>query len=279
VVDPTFAYWHSATFNNDGTKVIFTDEWGGGSRPRCRTSDPKNWGADAIFDIVDRKLQFRSYYKLPAPQTELENCVAHNGSLVPVPGRDIMVQAWYQGGISVFDFTDSSKPFEIAYFDRGPLDPKQLILGGYWSAYWYDGYIYGTEISRGLDVLKLLPSEFLTENEIAAASLVSPEVFNAQQQLRVDWPFHPAVARAYLDQLGRSHSVAPERAQTLVAALARADELLEGEAARQKDPETSRRLAALAADLERDSAGAAGRDQARLRALASTVKGIAESLQ
>ncbi len=188
VVDPGFAYWHSATFNNDGTKVIFTHEWGGGGRPRCRASDPREWGANAIFDIVDGRMQFRSYYKLPAPQTERENCVAHNGSLVPVPGRDIIVQAWYQGGISVFDFTDSSNPVEIAFFDRGPIDAERFVMGGFWSSYWYRGYIYGTEIARGLDVLELLPSEHLTENEIAAAAAVTPAAFNAQQQRRIDWP-------------------------------------------------------------------------------------------
>ena len=155
VTDKNFAYWHSATFNIDGTKVVFTDEWGGGTRPRCRATDPPTWGGDAIFDIVDRKLKFASYYKMPAPQTEQENCVAHNGSLIPVPGRDIMVQGWYQGGISVFDFTDSAKPVEIAFFDRGPIDAKQLITGGYWSAYWYNGHIYGSEIARGVDVFRL----------------------------------------------------------------------------------------------------------------------------
>ena len=170
--DKNFAYWHSATFNNDGTKVVFTDEWGGGMRPRCRATDQANWGANAIFDIVDRKLLFKSYYKLPAPQTAIENCVAHNGSLVPVPGRDIMVQAWYQGGVSVFDFTDSAQPFEIAYFDRGPVDAKQLITAGHWSSYWYNGYIYGTEMARGLDVFRLTPSEHLSQNEIDAARLV-----------------------------------------------------------------------------------------------------------
>ena len=174
VIDSGFAYWHSATFNNDGTKVIFTDEWGGGSRPRCRAFDPENWGADAIYDIVDGKMQFRSHFKMPAPQTDEENCVAHNGSLVPVPGRDIFVQAWYQGGISVFDFTDSSNPTEIAFFDRGPIDAEDLVMGGYWSAYWFQGFIYGTEIARGLDVLALTPSDYLTENEIAAASFRKP---------------------------------------------------------------------------------------------------------
>ena len=188
VVDEGFAYWHSATFNNDGTKVIFTDEWGGGSRPRCRTHDPVTWGADAIYDIVDGKLEFRSYYKLPAPQDEKENCVAHNGSVVPVPGRDIFAQAWYQGGLSLVDFTDSSDPVEIAYFDRGPIHEEHLILGGYWSTYWYKGRIYGTEIARGLDVFKLVPSEFLSENEIAAAELADQgELFNPQQQFAVTW--------------------------------------------------------------------------------------------
>ncbi len=189
VVDKGFAYWHSATFNNDGTKVLFTDEWGGGGRPRCQAADPRNWGANAIYEIVDGKLEFRSLYKLPAPQSDKENCVAHNGSIIPVPGRDIFVQAWYQGGISVIDFTDAQNPFEIAYFDRGPVDKDQLITGGYWSAYWYNGRIYGTEISRGLDVFALEPSEFLTAEEIAAAEAADMgETFNPQTQFPVTWP-------------------------------------------------------------------------------------------
>src|SRR5262245_58225314 len=121
VTDKGFAYWHSATFNNEGTKVIFTDEWDGGGRPRCRATDPMDWGGDAIFDIVDKKLVARGHYKMPAAQTEFEKCVAYNGALIPVPGRDIMVQSWYQGGLSVFDFTDSANPIEIAFFDRGPI--------------------------------------------------------------------------------------------------------------------------------------------------------------
>ncbi|MCU0947050.1 MAG: DUF305 domain-containing protein [Porphyrobacter sp.] len=190
VLDKGFAYWHSATFNNDGTKVIFTDEWGGGGRPRCRASDPVTWGANAIYDIVDGKLVFRSHYKMPAPQTDKENCVAHNGSIIPVPGRDLFVQAWYQGGMSVMDFTDSSKPREIAYFDRGPIDTKQLVVSGYWSTYWYNGRIYGTEITRGLDVFALQPSEFLTAEEIAAAgnAIYQGNVFNPQTQTEVTWP-------------------------------------------------------------------------------------------
>jgi uncharacterized protein (DUF305 family) len=190
VLDKGFAYWHSATFNNDGTKVIFTDEWGGGGRPRCRASDPITWGANAIYDIVDGKLVFRSHYKMPAPQTDKENCVAHNGSIVPVPGRDLFVQAWYQGGMSVMDFTDSAKPREIAYFDRGPISTEQLVVGGYWSTYWYNGRIYGTEITRGIDVFALEPSEFLSEAEITAASnaVYQGDLFNPQTQTEVTWP-------------------------------------------------------------------------------------------
>ena len=192
VTDIGFAYWHSATFNNDGTKVIFTDEWGGGGRARCRAWDPLDWGADAIYDIVEKKLVFKSHYKMPAPQLETENCVAHNGSIIPIPDRDIFVQAWYQGGVSIMDFTDSTNPIEIAYFDRGPILEDILITGGYWSTYYYDGYIYGTEITRGLDVFRLVPSEYISEKEIEAASKAFPavgeNVFNPQQQFPMSWP-------------------------------------------------------------------------------------------
>lgn len=204
VSDPGFAYWHSATFNNDGTKVLFTDEWGGGTRPRCRASDPKTWGANAFYDVSDGKLTFQSYFKIDAPQSEQENCVAHNGSVVPVPGRDIFVQAWYQGGMSVIDFTDSSNPFEIAYFDRGPVHEERMVIGGYWSTYWYKGKIYGSEILRGLDVMSLQASEFLSENELAAAKLADMgNTFNPQQQFQVTWPAKPVVGLAYIDQLRR----------------------------------------------------------------------------
>ena len=226
--DKNFAYWHSATFNNDGTKVIFTDEWGGGARPRCRATDLPNWGADAIFDIVDRKLVFKGYYKMPAPQTEQENCVAHNGSLIPVPGRDIMVQAWYQGGVSVFDFTDSATPVEIAFFDRGPIDAKNLMLGGYWSAYWYNGNIYGSEIARGIDIFNLTPSEHLSQNEIDAAMMIRTEELNTQEQQKIVWPAAMPVARAYLDQLTRSKGIQPERARAVKAAIDRADSIRTG---------------------------------------------------
>jgi hypothetical protein len=277
VVDKNFAYWHSATFNNDGTKVIFTDEWGGGSRPRCRATDLATWGANAIFDIVDRKLRFGGYYKLPAPQTEQENCVAHNGSLIPVPGRDIMVQAWYQGGVTVFDFTDSANPVEIAFFDRGPVDPKQLITAGYWSTYWYNGNIYGAEIARGVDIFRLKPSEHLSQNEIAAAVLVQSDKFNAQQQARIAWPASTVVARAYLDQLTRTKGILPSRADAARDTLRRADWLQTGRernAAMVLD-----RLDRLATQLESDAGAARERDAVRLRSLAATIRELAAGVR
>jgi hypothetical protein len=207
VNDPNYSYWHSASFSNDGTKVVFTDEWGGGLGARCRPNDPNKWGADAVFRLKDNKLSFASYYKLPAAQGDTENCVAHNGSLIPVPGRDIEVQAWYQGGVSVMDFTDADHPVEIAYFDRGPIDPHMLVLGGDWSAYWYNGHIYASEIARGLDVFELSPSEFLTQNEIDAAKTVKAAELNVQNQQKIEWPAQLVVAKAYLDQLERSKAL------------------------------------------------------------------------
>jgi hypothetical protein len=275
VADPNFAFWHSATFNNDGTKVIFTDEWGGGTRPRCRATDQMTWGADAIFDIVDRKLQFGGYFKMPAPQTETENCVAHNGSIIPVPGRDIMAQAWYQGGVSVFDFTDSAHPVEIAFFDRGPLDPAKLIVGGFWSTYWYNGYIYGTEIARGLDIFKLTPSEFLSQNEIDAASQVHTAEFNAQFQQRITWAPTSAVARAYLDQLGRNKGISAARATEVKSVLERSDRI---KGASDKGASAVREaLTTLARDLEQDASAAAPADAARLEALAATLRSRADN--
>jgi hypothetical protein len=265
VSDKNFAYWHSATFNNDGTKIIFTDEWGGGTRPRCRASDLQTWGADAIFDIVDKKLQFGGYFKMPAAQTDTENCVAHNGSIIPVPGRDIMVQGWYQGGLSVFDFTDSTKPIEIAFFDRGPLSATQLITGGYWSTYWYNGHIYGAEIARGVDIFRLTPSEFLTQNEIDAATQVRMTVFNAQQQPRIVHPATFVVARAYLDQLARSQALQPDRVTAIKSAIDRGDRRSPGRADLDQ-------LDAMAGQLDKDASTASGRDAARMRALATTIK-------
>ncbi|MDE3054641.1 MAG: hypothetical protein KGJ70_12195, partial [Gemmatimonadota bacterium] len=226
VADSNFAFWHSATFSNDGSKVLFSDEWGGGTQAKCRATDPKDWGADAIFSISHGKLIHRGYYKMPAAQTVNENCVAHNGSLVPVPGRDIMVQAWYQGGVSVFDFTDAAHPKEIAYFDRGPNDSTKLVLGGFWSGYWYNGYIYGSEIARGLDVFKLTPTADLTQNEIDAANLVHYDLLNVQDQPKIVWPAAFPVARAYLDQLERDHGLSADRIGAIRDALASAEGMM-----------------------------------------------------
>lgn len=259
VNDPNYAYWHSAAFSNDGSKVVFTDEWGGGLGARCRENDPNKWGANAIFRLKDNKLTFASYYKLPAAQGDSENCVAHNGSLVPVPGRDIKVQAWYQGGISVMDFTDPDHPTEIAYFDRGPIDPKVLILGGSWSAYWYNGRIYSSEIGRGLDILELTPTEKLSQNEIDAARSVQVAELNVQNQQKIVWPKSKAAAGAYIDQLERSGSLAAE----LITELRGAVE------AKNLD---QIQIAKLKTTLEKNAAKAKDRaDRARIQALAETL--------
>ena len=277
VVDPGFAYWHSATFNNQGTKVIFTDEWGGGGRPRCRALDPLTWGADAFYDIVDSKLVFKSHYKMSAPQTDTENCVAHNGSLIPVPGRDIFAQAWYQGGLSIVDFTDSSNPVEIAFFDRGPLDEEELITAGYWSTYWYGGHIYATEIARGLDVFSLEASDYLSENEIAAASLQDANVtVNAQTQERVTWPAVPVVARAYVDQLQRDENVDTQQLQSLRRVLDEAESLLDNSSI---DSNVATELDSFANAIQDQSSSNSGLKRDRYISLASTLRGIAGKLR
>ena len=266
VNDPNYSYWHSATFSNDGSKVVFTDEWGGGMQPRCRTTDPLKWGADAIFSLHSDKLSLDSYYKMPAAQSATENCVAHNGSLVPVPGRDIEVQAWYQGGISVMDFTDPAHPFEIAYFDRGPISPKSLVLGGFWSAYWYNGSIYGSEIARGLDVFKLTPSKYLTQNEIDAANTVHFDELNVQSQTQVKWGSQLVVAKAYLDQLGRSNALPPGRIASLNKAIAKAEK----SHLRAKD---AAKLGSMASGVETEASGAKNpADASRLRSLAAILQ-------
>jgi hypothetical protein len=266
VNDPNYSYWHSASFSNDGSKVVFTDEWGGGLGARCRATDPNKWGADAIFKLKDEKLSLQSYYKMPAAQSDTENCVAHNGSLIPVPGRDIEVQAWYQGGVSVMDFTDAAHPFEIAYFDRGAIDPKTLILGGYWSAYWYNGYIYGSEIARGLDVFKLVPSKYLTQNEIDAAKLVQVGELNVQNQQQIVWPSQLVVARAYLDQLGRSGALSKKQIAALNKAIASTEES-------HMDKKDLANLQDMAASVETDASTAKHpADAKRLHALAQILQ-------
>ena len=264
VADSNFAYWHSATFNNDGTKVLFSDEWGGGSQPKCRATDKREWGADAIFTIENRRMHFKSYYKLPAPQTAEETCVAHNGSLIPIPGRDVMVQAWYQGGLSVFDWTDAERPVEIAYFDRGPVDSTRLESGGYWSTYWYNGVIVGSEMARGLDIFELTPSAFISQDEIDAAKSVHLDYFNAQGQVKFVWPPTPALARAYLDQLERSKGLASGEIAAAREALAAADQA--------SDTERRDGLTRLAARLD---GGAKGREAGKVRVLADVVERLA----
>ncbi|MDB4917991.1 MAG: hypothetical protein JWM95_5635 [Gemmatimonadetes bacterium] len=262
--DSNFSFWHSATFSNDGSKVLFSDEWGGGSAAYCRATDPKEWGADAIFTIENGKLNFKSYYKMPAAQTPFENCVAHNGSLIPIPGRDIMVQSWYQGGISVFEWTDPSHPREIAFFDRGPNDSTRLAGGGFWSSYWYNGVIVGSDEKRGLDVFTLRPSAFISQNELDAAKSVVMTFLNVQDQPRLVWPATFALSRAYLDQLARDGGQTPERISAARAALVSAEKLsgqarkdaldalakqLHGEAQTAKDAPKAHKLAFSVGDL------------------------------
>jgi hypothetical protein len=266
VNDPNYSYWHSASFSNDGSKVVFTDEWGGGLGARCRPNDPNKWGADAIFALKDDKLTFENYYKMPAAQSDTENCVAHNGSLVPVPGRDIEVQAWYQGGISVVDFTDAMHPFEIAYFDRGPIDPNMLVLGGDWSAYWYNGHIYGSEIARGLDVFELTPSKFLTQNEIDAAKAVHVSELNVQNQQKIEWPAKLVVAKAYIDQLSRSQALPADKITALQEAIQSA------ESSHMSKAELAK-LKSMAPSLAKDAGTVKSlADSTRLRALAQILE-------
>jgi hypothetical protein len=262
VNDPNYSYWHSASFSNDGKKVVFTDEWGGGLGARCRANDPNKWGANAIFNLNNNKLSFASYYKLPAAQGDSENCVAHNGSLVPVPGRDIKVQAWYQGGISIMDFTDAGNPMEIAYFDRGPIDPKMLVLGGNWSAYWYNGHIYGSEIARGLDVFELTPTKYLTQNEIDAAKTVRVTELNVQNQEKIEWTRQLIIAKAYIDQLERSQTLPSDKIAELRQAIQKTE-------SSKKD---AGKLKSLAPSLEKTASTRSGTDSARLMALAEILK-------
>jgi hypothetical protein len=265
--DANMSFWHSATFSNDGKKVLFTDEWGGGSAPRCRDTDKMEWGADALFTIENNKLVFHTYYKMPAPQTIYENCVAHNGSLVPIPGREVMIQAWYQGGLSLFDWTDVSHPKEIGFFDRGPIDGTRLVLGGSWSAYWYNGYIYSSEIMRGLDVVELLPSGLITKNELDAAKTVQVAYLNVQDQQKYVWPPSFALARAYVDQLERSNGLTAARIADIRRQLTAAEQ--QSAAARRPS------LTQLAAQLHGESAGSS--DGSKVKMLASAVGDLASA--
>ena len=273
-VDKNFAYWHSASFNNDGTKVIFTDEWGGGTSPRCRATDLLTWGANAIFNVVDKKLVFGGYYKMPAPQTDQENCVAHNGSLVPVPGRDIMVQAWYQGGLSMFDFTDAAHPVEIAYFDRGPIDPTSVLIGGYWSTYYYNGHIYGSEIYRGLDIFKLVPTDQLTQNEIDAAALVK---FDRAQRAASAENHLAAELRGGQGLSGSARPQQDDRRRRARTACDADGSRREGDRARRRPRAGRSRLRG--SQLETDAAKATGVDAKRMKGAAEAMKGRAAQLK
>jgi hypothetical protein len=266
VGDTNFAFWHSATFSNDGSKVVFTDEWGGGTQPKCRFDDPIDWGGDAIFTINGSRMTQAAYFKMPAAQTKNENCVAHNGSLVPVPGRDIMVQGWYQGGIDVFDFTNPNHPYEIAYFDRGPVDSTKMVTAGFWAGYWYNGHIIGSEIARGLDIFELKPSRYLSQNEIDAAKLVRFEEFNPQSQPKIVWPAAFPVVRSYLDQLVRGGGLARSRTSAIAIDLNNA-QLATG-------TDRSNLLNALALQIDTDAQTAA--DAPRVRWMAAAVRDLAK---
>jgi hypothetical protein len=258
VSDPNFSFWHSAMFNNAGDKVIFDDEWGGGSQPRCRKDDPMTWGADSIFTMKGTELTLGSYYKMPAPQTENENCTAHNGSIIPIPGRDIEVKSWYQGGVSIMDFTDATHPVEIGYFDRGPLDDNKFYDGGLWSAYWYNGMIYGSEIARGLDVYQLVPTQFISQAEIDAASQVHLAQFNAQAPQKIVYPATFVTAKAYVAQLVRSNALTADKGTELTTAM---------------DKKNTKALKTFADGLDKDAATAATpADKMRMVALAEILK-------
>ena len=264
--DKNMSFWHSATFSNDGKKVLFSDEWGGGSAPRCRATDKLEWGADAIFTIEDGKLKFHSYYKMPAAQTDQENCVAHNGSLIPIPGRDVMVQAWYQGGLSVFDWTDPDHPTEIAYYDRGPVSAERLVSGGSWSAYWYNGLIVSSEIARGFDIYELLPSPLLSKNELAAAKTVKLTHWNVQDQQKFVWPPSFALAQSFVDQLERSKGLSAQQITSTRTALTNAE--------RRNGAQRKTALTTLATEL--DGMVSASSDQAKVKMLVDAVKDLAK---
>jgi len=282
VADTNFSLWHTALFSNDGSKVVFTDEWGGGTSPNCQATHPLEMGGNTTLVIgPDRKFRQHAYFKLPSAQTPQENCVSHNGSLIPVPGRDIMVQGWYQGGVDVIDFTDPDRPFEIAYFDRGPVDAppaataasdgavsrQRGTIGGSWGAYWYNGYIYSSEMARGLDILELVPSEHLSANEIEAAKLVRMEEFNPQSQPRIVWPAAFPVIRSYLDQLVRGNGLDASRTTAIAQALDAAE--------RQTGVRRRAALTMLGAELQADVRTA--RDAARVRAMAAAVRDLVEA--
>jgi hypothetical protein len=273
--DTNFSLWHTAVFSNDGPKVVFTDEWGGGTQPMCQKPSMLEMGGNTTLTIADRKFTQHAYFKIPSAQTTQENCVSHNGGLVPVPGRDIMVQGWYQGGVSVIDFSDPDHPFEIGYFDRGPADAPPApgdsakargTIGGSWGAYYWNGYVYSSELARGFDVLELLPSDQLSANELAAAKLVTMTEYNPQSQPRLEWPAAFPVVRAYFDQLRRSQGASSEWFGAMSSILA--------EAERQSGAARRATLEQLAGKVE--SSGPAAGDPAKLRVTAAEIRRLAQ---
>ncbi len=278
VADTNFSLWHTAVFSNDGSKVVFTDEWGGGTSPNCQATSMMEMGGNTTLSIVGgRKLKQHAYFKIPSAQTAQENCVSHNGGLIPVPGRDIMVQGWYQGGIDVSDFTDPDHPFEVAYFDRGPVDMPPApgdttansrtrgTIGGSWGAYYYNGLVYSSELARGFDVLELLPSDKLSANELAAAKLVRFDQYNPQSQPHITWPAAFPVVRSYLDQLVRNDGLSATRTAAIGMALDAAE--------KQSGSARRRSLSALASKVDADVSGA--KDGARVKAMSAAIKSLA----
>jgi len=280
--DTNFSLWHTAVFSNDGSKVVFTDEWGGGTSPMCQANSMMEMGGNTILSIdANRKFKQHAYFKIPTAQMAEENCVSHNGGLIPVPGRDIMVQGWYQGGVSVMEFTDHDHPKELAYFDRGSIDPPRPVdmplpggpgsrpqrgtIGGSWGAYWWNGYLYSSEMDRGFDIFELLPSEHLSANEIAAAKLVKWSEYNPQSQPKIEWPAAFPVVRSYLDQLVRWNGLASDRTSAIAASLDAAEKLA-GRARRDA-------LNKLAAEVDKDAAVAS--DAARVKAMSTAIKALA----
>jgi hypothetical protein len=278
VADTNFSLWHTAVFSNDGKKVVFTDEWGGGTSPNCQIMHPMEMGGNTTLVIgEDRKLTQHAYFKIPTAQTARENCVSHNGSLIPVPGRDIMVQGWYQGGVDIIDFTDADRPYEIGYFDRGPVDAPTAsdsansrtrgTIAGSWGAYWYNGKVYSSEMARGLDILELVPNAHLSANEIEAAKLVMWEEFNPQSQPKIVWPAAFPVVRSYLDQLVRNNGLSAARTTAISQMLSTAE--------RQSGAARRTSLNALATAVERDVAGA--RDSARVQMMVAAIRDLANA--
>ncbi|MEO8201557.1 MAG: hypothetical protein ABI679_13600 [Gemmatimonadota bacterium] len=274
VSDTNFSLWHTAVFSNDGRSVVFTDEWGGGTGPMCQATSMMEMGGNTILTIDSgRTYTQHGYFKIPSAQTAQENCVSHNGGLIPVPGRDIMVQGWYQGGVSVVDFTDRDHPRELAYFDRGPIDPMPVdtsvhaprAIGGSWGAYWWNGFIYSSELDRGFDIFELIPSDDLSANEIAAAKLVHLEQYNPQSQPHIEWPAAFPVVRAYLDQLIRGNGLASARTTAIARSLDAAE--------RQRGPARRTSLERLAREVNAEAKNA--RDPERVTALAAAITGLA----